>query len=323
MPFQDIDETEVVEVPRAPTALERWGRKIFVEDWSLKLLALAITLVLWFAVTGQNKPLTIRTSVQLNLIRPSNLDISNDPPKTIEVFLKGSRPNLESLSPLDLVATVDVSDHPAGERVIRLTLDRVTMQLPEGVEIESFQPSTIPIRLEPRLERAVPVDVLTEGKPADGFEVYGINPLQITVRVRGPASRVEALQKAPTETISLSGRSETFSAAGVAIDIPDQKIEILDPLVDLTVEIGEKRSEKSFSGVRARSITGVEVRPATAEVTLAGPTSVLSELRSEDVKLVVEISASGGSVAGLELPPAVKDRVKLLSVRPSQFFMAN
>ncbi|MFS8086059.1 MAG: hypothetical protein ACMG6H_10545, partial [Acidobacteriota bacterium] len=28
-------------------------RQIFVEDWSLKLLALAITLVLWFVVSGR------------------------------------------------------------------------------------------------------------------------------------------------------------------------------------------------------------------------------------------------------------------------------
>jgi YbbR domain-containing protein len=319
MPFQDIDETDVVEVPRPPTAFERGARKIFVEDWSLKLLALAITLILWFAVTGQNQPLTIRTGVQLNLIKPGNLDISNDPPKTVEVVLRGSRPNLQSLSPLDLVATVDVSDHPAGERVIRLTLDRVTMQLPDGVKIESFQPSTIPIRLEPRMERQVPVEVKTEGKPADGYEVYGISPAQTTVRVRGPASRIEALQKAQTETISLSGRKESFTASRVAIDIPDQKIEVLDPLVDLAFEVGEKRTEKSFSGVAARSVSGVEIRPATAEVTLSGPASVLAELRPGDVKLVVHMSATGGSVADLELPPAVKDRVKLRSVRPSQF----
>lgn len=319
MPFQDVDETDVVEVPRPPSALERGARKIFVEDWSLKLLALAITLILWFAVTGQNQPLTIRTGVQLNLIRPSNLDISNDPPRTVEVVLTGSRPNLQSLSPLDLVATVDVSDHLAGERVIRLSLDRVTMQLPDGVKIESFQPSTIPVRLEPRMERQVPVGVKTEGKPADGYEVYGINPAQMTVRVRGPASRIEALQTAPTETISLSGRKESFTASRVAIDIPDQKIDVLDPLVDLAVEVGEKRIEKSFSGVAARSISGVEVRPATAEVTLAGPASVLSQLRPEDVKVVVDMATTGGRVAALELPPAVKDRVKLLSVRPSQF----
>ncbi len=48
MPFQDVDETDVVEVPRPPTALERGARKVFAEDWSLKLLALAITLILWF-----------------------------------------------------------------------------------------------------------------------------------------------------------------------------------------------------------------------------------------------------------------------------------
>ena len=321
MPYQDIDETSVVEVPRAPTALERAARKIFLEDWSLKLLALAITLVLWFAVTGQNQPLTIRTGVQLNLIRPSDLDISNDPPKSVEVVLTGSRPNLQRLSSLDLVATVDVSDHPAGERVIRLTPDNVTMQLPDGVKIQSFQPSTIPIRLEPRLERQVLIDVKTDGKPENGYEVYGITPAQMTVRVRGPASRVEALQKAPTETISLSGRKESFTASRVAIDIPDQKIEILDPLVDLAVEIGEKRTEKSFGGVRTRSLSGVEVRPATAEVTLTGPASMLAELRAEDVKVVVNLSNTGGTVAGLDLPPAVRDRVKLLSVKPSQFSM--
>jgi hypothetical protein len=34
--------------------LDRWVRRIFVEDWSLKLLALAITLVLWFVVSGHD-----------------------------------------------------------------------------------------------------------------------------------------------------------------------------------------------------------------------------------------------------------------------------
>jgi len=37
---------------RQPGFVERWSRRIFIEDWSLKLLALAITLVLWFFITG-------------------------------------------------------------------------------------------------------------------------------------------------------------------------------------------------------------------------------------------------------------------------------
>jgi len=33
---------------------EGWLRRIFIEDWGLKLLALAITLVLWFVVSGRD-----------------------------------------------------------------------------------------------------------------------------------------------------------------------------------------------------------------------------------------------------------------------------
>src|SRR5438094_8513281 len=35
-----------------PESVERWLRRIFVEDWSLKLLALTITLALWFFVSA-------------------------------------------------------------------------------------------------------------------------------------------------------------------------------------------------------------------------------------------------------------------------------
>lgn len=40
-------------LPEPSSAIERWLRRIFVKNWSLKLLALAITLVLWFLVSGR------------------------------------------------------------------------------------------------------------------------------------------------------------------------------------------------------------------------------------------------------------------------------
>jgi YbbR domain-containing protein len=319
MPFQDIEETPVTETPRPPTIFERWLRKIFMEDWGLKLLALAITLVAWFIVTGQNKPVTIRTAVQLNLIRPDNLEISNDPPKTVDVLLNGTRRDLQWISTPNLVATVDVSDQKPGERVVRLSPERVIMDLPEGVRIESFQPSTIPIRLEPRVEQAREVEVRIEGTPADGYEIYGIHPIQNTVRVRGPASHIDALKKAATETISVDGKTASFTARQVAIDIPDHKIDVLDSTIDVAIEIGEKRAEKSFLGVPARSASGGGVQPATASVTVSGPASTLAQLRPEDVKIVVDVATNGARVARLDLPAPIKDQIKLLSIRPSQF----
>jgi YbbR domain-containing protein len=242
MPFQDIEETEVSPIPRTPTAPERWARKLFLEDWGLKLLALAITIVLWLAVTGQNKPVTMRVSgVQLNFLRPEGMEISNEPPGRIEVILNGSPDKLDRIGPRDLVATVDLTDQKAGERVIKLSLDRVKMDLREDVKIQGFHPSTIPIRLEPVIEAPLEVEVKFEGKLADGYEVAGVTVNPARIRLRGPSDRINALHKAMTETVLLDGKKESFTVSQVGISISDPKIDVLDPTVDVRVEVIEKR----------------------------------------------------------------------------------
>jgi YbbR domain-containing protein len=242
MPFQDIEESATNPIPRSPTRLQVWLRKLFLEDWGLKLLALAITVILWLAVTGQNKPVTLRVSgVQLNFLRPEGLEISNELPGTVEVILTGRKDKLNQLGPRDLVATVDLSDQKAGERVLRLSLDRVKMDLEEDVKIQGFHPATIPVKLEPIIEVPIDVEVKFEGKLPDGYEVVSFAANPARVRLRGPSDRINALQKAMTETIWLDGKKESFNLSRVAINIPDPKIDILDPTVDVHVEIAPKK----------------------------------------------------------------------------------
>ena len=245
MPYQDIEDINVAEPKRQPTLLRRWARKLFVDDWGVKLLALGITLVLWAAVADLNKPRTIRVAVQLNFIRPSNLDISNEPPRTIDVELTGSRERLNNMKLFDLVATVDISDVPAGERLIRLTNERVHMDLPDGIQINSFKPTSIQLRLEPNLERQLPVEIKLEGQPANGFEVVSSSAQPNMITVRGPASLVQGFQQAPTERVSIEGKKANFTALGVAIAISDTRIEVVNPLVDVSVEIAEKKSSNA------------------------------------------------------------------------------
>src|SRR5258707_15557043 len=197
MPYQDTEDTETTLVPRIPTAAERLLRKLFVEDWGLKLLALAITVALWLGVTGQNKPVTLRVSgVQLNFLQPDGLEISNEPPSTVDVILTGSKDKLDRIGPRDLIANVDLSDQKAGERAIKLTLDRVKVDLQEDVKILGFHPATIPVRLEPVIEAAVDVDVKFEGKLPEGYEMTGVTVSPAKVRLRGPSDRINALRKA-------------------------------------------------------------------------------------------------------------------------------
>jgi hypothetical protein len=49
MPFQDVDEIAEAESDPQPNRVEKLLRRIFLEDWSLKLLSLAIAIVLWLS----------------------------------------------------------------------------------------------------------------------------------------------------------------------------------------------------------------------------------------------------------------------------------
>ena len=313
MPFQDVEEISA-EPRRKPSAVERVLRKIFVEDWSLKLLSLAITLVLWLVVTSQNEPVTTHVNVQLNFVRPQSLEISNDPPKYVDVTLTGSRTKLDNLSPLDLVATIDLTDQKEGERPIRLS-EKAQLLLPTGLRIDRFLPAAIPVRLESIVEKEIPLDPRVEGKPAEGYEIYSITPSQNSIIVRGPTSKISELGRAFTETIWLAGQKETFTATNVAIDIQDPKVDLLVPAVNVRIEIGERRAERVFTEVPVVDSSGAKGQPGSATVTVVGPERLVEATKREDLKIV--LNAAFEPV--LEVPPWLLGKVTLKSTIPTKF----
>ena len=326
MPFQDTNDLKY-QVPPAPGTLERWLRRIFVEDLNIKLISLAITLVLWFAVTGQKTPMSKRfNGVQLSFVYADDMAISNDPLSKVDVTLTGDRDKLSKINPVDLMATVLVSDHTTGDRVIRLSRERVKIEpLDPSVQIERFQPAIVSVRLEPRMERQIEVNLKLEGKVPDGYEVYAVTPNPTRVRVRGPASVVNAIQKVATESIIVDGKTSSFDLPQVAVEIPDQKVDVIDGIVQVHVEIGERSVTKTFNNVPVRSDNGTNIRPQVAVLTLSAPSAVFAQLHPEDIRLIVspafgrEFNLGNKDGFGLELPVAIKDKVKLVSVKPAKF----
>ncbi|HEX8338366.1 MAG TPA: CdaR family protein [Pyrinomonadaceae bacterium] len=298
----------------------RWLRALFLEDWTLKALALLITLGLWYAVTTHRAPATKRLhDVPLEFLLPEGVDIGNDPLDKVDVMLEGSQDKLAVLTARDLVAQVDVTGLLPGDRTPRLTDKNVSMELPEGVRILEITPRSLTLHLEPVVVGEVPVEARFEGAPQAGFER---GPAQVTpdrIRVRGPQSHVAAVGRAYTETISLAGRRETVSLAQVAVDIPDHKVVPLDTTVSVRVEIGEEQLEHRFPNVAVRSESGAAVAPATAAVTVRGPRSVVEALRPEDLRLVVTQGEDGRPVPRLSLPLSAQGRVELVNTNPSEF----
>jgi YbbR domain-containing protein len=324
MSFHETEEPTPRPRPPQRGVMQRWLREIFVEDLWLKLLALAITLVLWYAVTGQRTTTTMRLrSVRLDFERslPNDIEII-DPRTEVEVTLTGNKNVLERLDTNGLVAYVNVSDFRPGERSVQLTPDRVSLGLPDGVRVESIEPNTVPLRIEQRIEREIEVEARREGSPPEGYELREIKITPAKVRVRGPASRVGGLQKLSTDTISLGEHRESFTEQQVPIntDALDKKIDLIDTVVNVTFEIGERRMEKSFAGVAVRESTGTaQARPETANVTLYGARSALEQLRAADIQIALDVSPDGAITPRLVLPPGLETRVELRSISPTGF----
>ena len=245
MPYQDIDDEAAAPVSRYPTSIERWARKILLEDWGLKLLAAAVTVALWMAVTGQNQPVRQRTPVQLHFIRPDGIEISNDVPSSVEVVLRGSQSRLSSVGPT-LVATIDLTNQKSGERVVRLQ-EKAQLELPPDVSIEGFRPATLALKLEPIVEMTANVEVKFDGKLPEGYVVKSVTITPSRVKLRGPSDRVTPVQKVVTESVSLDDRKASFDLPNVAVIVGDPKVEVVDTTVMVHVEIAERNAADPLS----------------------------------------------------------------------------
>ena len=279
-------------------------RKIFLEDWPLKLVALAITAGLWLAVTGLSTPTTTRFSgVPLTMQILNNTDITNAVTGEVDIVVSGDARRINRINKAALVASLDLTSMQPGERTVMLSPSNVFVDLPTGVKLDDISPNKLLIKLEAISEKDVPVRAETSGDTAANFEIYSRTTTPARVKVRGPESLVKSLDSIATEKIDVTGRSADFVARGVALAATNSKAAIQDSTVDVTFRIGEKRIERTFTVV---ANTGKRVR-----FTVFGPKSLLEKRKPEEFKAVV----GSDSTPQILLPVDLADLVEVRSTK--------
>ena len=284
-------------------------KKIFLEDWLMKLVALGITLALWLGVTGLSTPTTQRlTSVPLSLRFSNNIEVTNEPIQEVDLVVSGDRRRLAQINKNDLIVSMDISDVMPGDRVINLTSETVDpVSLPTGVKLDEIQPSRIAVRVETVEEKEVPVKPETYGELPDGYELYSESATPSKVRVRGPSSFVRSLNSVSTERIDLSNRVADFTVRQIPVSIANPKAVVNETVVDVGFRIGERRIERVYSvpvdGGRRVSVV------------LFGGRSLFENVRSEDLRVDFVKNDAGTDQPRVTLPPGLEGRVEIRSVK--------
>src|SRR5919107_360534 len=94
----------------------------------------------------------------LESLRPAELEIGNEPLDEVDITLEGGKSRLEEINARNLVARVDISQLRPGERILRLSRENVSMDLPEGVRVSRIEPQSVALKVERSVERELEVE---------------------------------------------------------------------------------------------------------------------------------------------------------------------
>lgn len=303
----------------------RFGKAMF-DNLYLKGFALLLALGLWSVVPDPSVlHIVSGVPVQLDNI-PGDLALAENIAVALDVSVRGSALRTRDLRPGELSPRIDMFGMFEGENTVLLTADMINV--PFGVTVESIDPPQLTISLEKRVRRDLLVNVVVEGSPREGYQIYDKLVEPATVPVSGPASRMEALSAIATEKVGVTGRRESL-VRNVRV-IPDDPTLRLEGATEVLVTIAIEERPINFQlqgiGVTVTGATSrVVVNPAVIGVVLQGPASVLANLTPENFIATIDVEGLAPRAEDYRLAPLIRfepaelaRRVQVIAITPQR-----
>jgi len=295
--------------------LKRYRRaKVF----GLCLGAGIIGFLVWSVFAGKDMDLFVPVDVA---DLPPGLALAGLPLKEVEVRVRGPKHLLRSLSGADYRYAIDTTDMSIG--INRFPLQEDRFGFAEGISISRIHPATLILRVEKAVTKQVPVMVTLSGKPAAGYRIADAVARPSSVTLSGPESVLLPLEKAMTESIDISGISESVKKE-IALNLAETlSIESSSDMFHAEIYLAERIVSKAFRDISVEGIgTHLDhtITPQTIHIEISGPMKVLERMDAgEDIRAYVDLKALEPGVyvraASISLPL----KTTLVSVDPEIF----
>lgn len=263
--------------------------RALIANLPIKALSLALAVLFWFVIAGEKTAERgLAVPVELSNV-PKDLELTGELVDTVEVRLRASPGIIHALGPEEISAQVDLAGAGEGERIIHLTSESI--RVPFGVKVVKITPAILTLNFERTLEKVVPIRPRILGRPAAGFEVAEVASEPPEARIVGPKSRVQEVESAFTEPVSVEGASTSVvDAVNVGLEDPMLRVQGVSR-VRVTARIREVHEKRVFEALPITVRGGAaQLRPSRAKITLSGPASVLKQVQADDVQPYVSLA---------------------------------
>jgi YbbR domain-containing protein len=297
-------------------------RLFFTANLGLKAGALGIAILMFSLVHGAED---MERNVYVDVVvRPpadaENMILVTEIPDRVRVRLKGSRARLNSIRQENL-PPVDVKLKTREEP--RYYFEKEMFDLPTGVSVLQVVPPSLTFKWVERAVRELPVEVILEGKLADGLEWAG-EPEVVpeTIDADGPRDVVNSMRTVHSMEIDVSGLDEGVFQRDVPLVGPPSNTTFDAQSVLVTLRVRPKMKERVLSPLRvdAQGVVPRAIRPRAVTARVRGPESIVRELNPLSVLAIVNLTnaevASGPVAASVELR-GLPDGLEVVAIEPS------
>jgi YbbR domain-containing protein len=183
------------------------------------IISIVLAVLVWIVAVQETNPSIERLYPSaipiVSINQPAGMVVYDESARTVRVTLSAPQTAWDVLTPDRISATIDLSQQVSGtlDLPVNVSVDDRT------VRITKVEPSVVRLRVEPIVERKVPVDVNVVGQPSFGYVASPVDTTPMTVTTRGPASQVELVaagngqlsiqdaRSTVSQTVSLSPRT--------------------------------------------------------------------------------------------------------------------
>jgi len=282
-------------------------RRVFLENWLLKLTAITLAFFLWLSVRGDRNVERILT-VSLEIRIPRNMEITNDRPSFVEVTVRGTPTNLGFLPPGPPAYTIDLQSAGEGTHDVPLSAANVRISAASGLEVLRVSPPRITLVLEQTITKEVPVVLPPlRGEPASGFDIYKVTYWPTRIAISGPRSRVNPVGQINTAPVSVDGLSQSLRTfASLRIEDHSIRAEPAGP-VEVNVQLGVHRESRTIAGIPVTTEDpSLKITPARISLQVLVPVTLKEKLGPDNFSATIPAASMEGSAEETKVKPQVR-----------------
>lgn len=280
-------------------------------DTMLKVVALVCALLLWFYAEAQENPSKERQlTVPVQYINLAEGYVIEHAESSVQVVVKGNETDIMSLRSDDFAAVVDLTGAAVGSMSYPVQVTGTAVN-----ERFTFTPDKLTVVIDQIQQKDVPVQLRTEGVPAQYYELKHTEIQPEVVTIRGKSTILNQIHAVETEVADISGM-KTDTELTVKLVLPDGVTVRLEDgsfaaVADVTaaLHVQAKQSERTLeTSVILRNVPdGLTAVPDVHKVSmvLSGDTELLETQPILD-QLLLYVDCSDLTAGTYTLPIAVE-----------------